>query len=85
MTLQDLMRAIDHLSVDELNILREYIDERKQQTHPARGKTPQERVQRLQAAAAAIREGLTVEQLAEMTTSMNEEYIEPFDEDIWTD
>ena len=73
MTLQDLMRAIDHLSSDELYQLRRYIDERERQTHPARGKTPQERVQRLQAAAAAIREGLTVEELAAMTAAMNEE------------
>jgi DNA-binding ferritin-like protein len=89
MTLQDLMQAIDYLSKQELHQLRQYIDEREKeqekQTHPARGATPQERVRRLQAAAAAIREGLTREELDEMTAAMNAEYIEPFDEDVWKD
>lgn len=89
MTLQELMRAIDHLSRPELDQLRQYIDQREKeqerQIHPARGDTPQERVRRLDAAAAAIREGLTQEELDEMTAAMNAEYIEPFDEDVWKD
>ena len=87
MTLQDLMQAIDYLSKQELHQLRQYIDEREkeqeEQTHPAHGATPQERVQRLQEAAAAIRAGLTQEELDAMTIAMNAEYIEPFDENVW--
>lgn len=85
MTLQDLMRAIDALSSEELHRLRLYIDERQQQANPLRELTPEERIRRLNAAAAALREGLTPDQLAEMTAAMNEEYIEPFDEDVWKD
>lgn len=85
MTLQELMRAVDALSYDELNQLRRYMDDREQQLHFPQDETPEERIRRLDAAAAAIREGLTKEQLAEMTAAMNEEYIEPFDEDQWKD
>ncbi len=85
MTLQELMRAVDALSYDELNQLRHYMDEREQQLHFPQDATPEERIRRLDAAAAAIREGMTKEQLAEMTATMNEEYIEPFDEDQWRD
>jgi hypothetical protein len=72
-TLQELMKAIDTLSYDELRQLRRYIDEHEQLTHPYRDSTPEERIQRLDAVAAALREGLTEEQWLEMTAAMDEE------------
>jgi len=71
MTLQDLMEAVDDLSYDELHQLRFYVDRRVKQMQPAQGITPEERVQRLEAAAAALREGLSEEQAAEITAAMN--------------
>jgi hypothetical protein len=68
-----LMEAIDTLSYDELHQLRRYIDDHEHLTHPYRDSTPEERIQRLDAVAAALREGLTEEQWLEMTTAMDEE------------
>jgi hypothetical protein len=51
------------------------------QPHPL---SPEERIRRLNAAAAFIRETMTPEQLDEAIEAMNEEYIEPWDEDEWT-
>ena len=85
MTLGDIMQAVENFSYEELRDLREYIEQRERQVHPARGATPQERIQRMRNAAAAIREGMTQEELDEMFAAMNEEYIEPVDDDIWKD
>lgn len=85
MTLKDIMQAVDHLSHEELQYLRQYIEQREWQTHPARGSTPEERIRRMNRAAAMIREGMTQDQLDEMIAAMNEEYIEPVDDDLWKD
>ena len=71
MTLHDLMEAVDNLSYDELQQLHLHIDERVQQLQPAQGITPEDRIQRLKAAAVALREGMSDEQLAEITAAMN--------------
>ncbi len=42
-----------------------------------------ERTRRLNAALDKMREGLTQEQLDEMTAAMTEKYIEPWDESEW--
>jgi hypothetical protein len=70
-TLHDLMQAVNDLSYNELQQLRLHIDERVQQLKPAQGITPEDRIQRLEAAAAALREGLSEEQTAEITAAMN--------------
>jgi hypothetical protein len=83
MTLQDVMKAVDRLSADELRELRRYLDQRE--STAALELTPDERARRLDKAFEQLREGLTQEQLDEMTGAMNAEYIEPFDEDLWKD
>ena len=84
MTLREIKQAIDQLSVRQLTSLRQYIDEREQQIQQSgRGATPEERIERLRAARAALVEGLSDEDLAEMTAAMNEEYIEPSDDGLW--
>ena len=79
MSLDELMKAVDRLTGEELRQLREHIDYRRR-THKF---TPEERIQMLEEAADAIREGLTQKELDEMIAVMNEEYIEPFDEAEW--
>ncbi len=76
MTLQEIQTAIDALSLDDIKQLRLYLGQREAQLRPGRGKTPQERIRLLHEAAAEIREGLTQEQLNEMTAAMNTKYIE---------
>jgi hypothetical protein len=85
MTLQDVIKAVDQLSPEELRELREYIEQREGTHSPVQALTPGERIRRLDAAVEAIREGMTQAELDEMTVAMNAEYIEPFDEDLWKD
>lgn len=69
MMLDELMRAVDELSEEELRHVNNL--------------SADERIQMLEEAADAIREGLTPEELDEMIAAMNEEYIEPWDEAEW--
>lgn len=68
MMLDELMRAVDELSDEDLRQLREYVNQRH-----ASKLSANERIQMLEAAADAIREGLTPEELDEMIAAMNEE------------
>jgi hypothetical protein len=75
--LSDLYAAIDRLNPDEFRQLRAYID---QHAMPPRiVEDTQTRATALKAALAEIREGLSEEDLDEMTWAMNYEYIEPLD------
>jgi len=85
MNLQEVMKAIDHFSPEELHELRAYLDRHEAQNLPPCALSPEERARRLDEAFAQLREGLTPEQLDEMTNAMNEEYIEPWDESEWQD
>jgi hypothetical protein len=85
MTLQDVMKAVDSLSPEELRELRTYLDQRESTVHPAHEISSEERARRLDQAFEQLREGLTQEQLDEITEAMNAEYIEPFDEAAWKD
>ncbi len=86
MTLHDVKKAVDKLSSDERRELREYLDQRESMEQPGSQLSPEERIRRLDVAARALREGLTQEQLDEISEAMNEEYIEPLDdEDVWKD
>ena len=86
MTLQDVMKAIDVLPLDDLLQLRMYIDQRTTEAMPpAVQLSPEERARRLDAAFEQLRAGLTQTELDEMTEAMNAEYIEPFDETEWKD
>jgi uncharacterized protein YeeX (DUF496 family) len=78
MTLNELIKAVDALSEEELRQLRDYVNQR-----PVHRLSAEERIRMLEEASAAIREGLTQAELSEMISAMNEEYIEPFDESEW--
>ena len=47
-------------------------------------RSPKERTQRLNAALDAMGDGLDQVQLDQMTAAMTEEYIEAWDESVWT-
>jgi hypothetical protein len=81
MTFEEILVAVDQLSQEERQRLRQYLD----QTQITSTHTPEERIQIMDAAATAIREGLTLEEPEQMITAMNEEYIENWDESEWTD
>jgi len=85
MTLQELIKAIDQLSYQDLDLLRRHMDEREHQTRLAQNLTPEERIQRLDAAAAALREGLTEEEIADMVQAINGEYVKVAGDDQWQD
>ncbi|MBI5958456.1 MAG: hypothetical protein HY866_06975 [Chloroflexi bacterium] len=85
MTLQEMIKAIDLLHPDELRQLRSYIDQRESAVRHAYELSPEERIQRMDAAVEVIREGMTQAELDEMIEAMNAEYIEPFDEELWKD
>jgi len=76
MTLKDILQAVDKLSREELRHLREYVEQREWQIHPARGSSPEERIRLIRSAASAIRQGMTQEQLDEMFAAMNGHNIE---------
>ncbi len=79
MTLQELFRAVDRLSPDERAELRTYIDQ--QPDVPAHETPVEERIHKMDEAARMIRESLTDEEWDEIERAMNDEYIEPIDED----
>lgn len=86
LTLQDVIKAVDQLSPDERRELREYLDQRESVPQPVQELTPEERIRRMDEAVKAIREGMTQAELEDMIAAMNEEYIEPVDdEDVWKD
>jgi hypothetical protein len=74
MTLQEVIKALDDLSPDELRELRAQIEQREWEHLPAYQLTPVERAQRLNDAFERFREGLTQEQLDEISAAMNAEY-----------
>lgn len=78
MTLNELKRAINELSPDELSELHEYIEFRL-----PHALSPEERVEMLERGMASIRESMTPEQLDELIETINTDYIEPWDEEEW--
>ncbi len=85
LNLQEVKEAIDHLSREELRELREHVENRFVEILTEHPVSPEERIRRLDAAAKAMREGLTKEEWEAVEQAMNEEYIEPWDESEWTD
>ena len=83
MTLQDVKKAIDHLSPEERRELREYLEQRESNEPSVPVLSPEERIRRMDAAVETIRAGMSQAELDDMTAAMNAEYIEPFDEDVW--
>ncbi len=80
MNLQEVKEAVDHLSPEERAELRSYLDEQTvQEEAPLKAGTMN--VDALLEAAKAIREGFSDEEWEAIEQAMNEEYIEPVDED----
>lgn len=78
MILEEVKKAVDHFSLNELRQLREYIQGREQQIDLRSGTVDMDR---LLSALEEIRAGMTEEEFAEIERAMNEEYIEPLDSD----
>ena len=72
--LREVKAAIDRLSPEEQAELRAYLNERAATTATMR-------IDALQEAARVIREGFTDDEWEEVERAMNDEYIEPVDED----
>lgn len=81
MILEEILRAVDELNDEERRLLRLHIDQGPKM--PAQ-LTPKERMRRLNAALDAMSEGMSQAQLDEMIAAMTEDYIEPWDESVWT-
>ncbi len=79
MTLQELFQAVDRLSPNEQNELRNYLN--RLQNDPSDVMSPAERAQRLDAAFDAFRIGLDDATLDEIVNAMNDDYIEPIGDD----
>jgi hypothetical protein len=77
MMLVDVMKALDHLSLDQLRQVREYIQQREQQMMLKAGTLSMDE---LLEGLEAMRAGLTDAQFSEIERAMNEEYVEPLDE-----
>jgi acyl-CoA reductase-like NAD-dependent aldehyde dehydrogenase len=76
MTLNDVLKAIDHLPLEELDKIQQRIDARRRES--MQSFSGEERARRLEDAAAKIREGLSPEELDEMTRAMNGKSISQF-------
>ena len=77
MILEDILRAIAGLTVEERLQLRRYLDQAPEKTLRL---TPKEKTQRLNAALDAMGDGLSPAELDSMTAAMTGEYGEPWDE-----
>ncbi len=81
MVLEEIMRAVSDLSDEERRLLLQHIDNLPEQ---ATRLMPKERTRRLNAALDLLGDGLSQAQLDEMTAAMTEDYIEAWDESLWT-
>ena len=81
MVFEEILRAVAELSDDERQFLRQHIDKLPEK---AARLTPKERARRLNAALDSLSDGLSQAQLDEMTAAMTEDYIEVWDESLWT-
>jgi hypothetical protein len=74
MTLNELMKAVDALSDEELRQLRDYVNQRHVHEHEQTElRAGTMNVDALMSAVEEIREGLTEQELDEMIAAMNEE------------
>jgi hypothetical protein len=78
MTFPEMMKAVDELSADQLRELREYIQQREQQIELRAGTLNMDQFLK---GLEEIRAGLTNEEFSEIERAMNEEYVEPLDQD----
>lgn len=82
--LQEVKKAVDQFSPEELYELREHLEKRAAEMMIQKQLSPEERIRRLDEAAQAIREGFTDAEWLAVEQAMNEEYIELWDESEWT-
>ena len=73
---------VAELNDEERQLSRRNINRVPEKTSPF---TPEERTRRLNAALDAMRDGLSQDQLNEMTAAMTEEHIEEWDESEWVE
>jgi hypothetical protein len=78
MTLQEMYQLIDKLSADEMRQLQEYIEQRQREE-------ARERARAFMEAVEEMREGLTEEQLAQIEWAINYKYVEPPDDEMWSE
>jgi hypothetical protein len=78
MLFDDVKKAVDRFSPEELRRLREYIENREQTLKLQPGTVDMDS---LLVALEDIRAGLSEEEFAEIERAMNEEYIEPLDDE----
>lgn len=76
MLLEEVTKAVDRLSLNELRQLQQYIQGREQQIE-LRAETVN--MDALLSALEDIRAGLSEDEFPEIEQAMNEEYIEPLD------
>ncbi len=69
-TLQEVLKAVDTLTPDELVELQHYVEQRQQTT-------PMSKAAALEAAIDALRDGLTDADLDEIEWAMNVEFTKP--------
>ncbi|MCB9436255.1 MAG: hypothetical protein H6673_04580 [Anaerolineales bacterium] len=77
-TLDQLKQAINQLTPDELTQLQQHIDAHRQHLQHLVD-DPNAWMAQLDSAVAAIREGLSEEEIQDMTDAMNAEYVNPQD------
>lgn len=74
MTLQDMLKAVESLSAEEIRLLRERIEQIERDQRP-----PELDIDALEQVFAELRAGFSDEDLDELEWAMNVEYIEPAD------
>ena len=81
MIFEEVLRAVGEMTDEERRRLQQHIDRLPKQSTQL---TQKERMRRLNAAFDAMGAGMSQAQLDEMTAAMTEDYIEPWDESLWT-
>lgn len=87
MDFQTLLAEIDRLTPAQRQAIKLHIEQYEQIEHPAliSAETPAQRLDALEAAFTALREGLTEVELADLISDMNSEYLEPIDDSAFED
>ncbi len=81
MLLEEIMRAVTELSGKERRLLLQHIGELPEQSSPL---MPAERTRQLNEAMDMLGNGLSDEELEAMTAAMTEDFIEVWEESLWT-
>ncbi|MCI0710232.1 MAG: hypothetical protein L0154_08720 [Chloroflexi bacterium] len=75
--LQEILHSVEKLSLDDLETLRQRIEERQRRLQTSEIQDAQARVAALHEALEAFREGLSEADLQEIVRAMNVEYVNP--------